>query len=340
MCGAAHQAVSKNPELDIMHWVMRRVPIWRMTNRRGGDASHSPSISHTKDGRWFITHGMGARDLKNWCRCWEIRHAGGSVAAARCRPEAPPGSRFAGRRRDARAHADVVQRFIRAWTYADMPWRGRRTPACCGRRCASHENALDEHWLKRKSFADVFHPEHGGFAIPPASGSATRRAGRWGDAPLLGRMQRRCWRSGAATQRAGRTARCGGAGLSALHNKPFPLQGVKILDFAWFLASAAHAFLAAWERRASGGVEGQSGYASCGDGTDRRPRGAMRDRPAARREGSRHGRAVQRNKNAQARHLAEHPPSEGAANRQGPRARLRCRGRRVFARVLQRRARL
>ena len=25
---------------------------------------------------------------------------------------------------------------------------------------------------------------------------------------------------------------------SALHDKPFPLQGVKILDFAWFLASA------------------------------------------------------------------------------------------------------
>src|SRR2546423_13687717 len=27
--------------------------------------NHSPSICHTKDGRWFITHGMGARDLKN-----------------------------------------------------------------------------------------------------------------------------------------------------------------------------------------------------------------------------------------------------------------------------------
>src|SRR4029077_8668403 len=34
--------------------------------------------------------------------------------------------------------------------------------------------------------------------------------------------------------------------LSALHNKPFPLQGVKILDFAWFLASAGGTrFLAA-----------------------------------------------------------------------------------------------
>src|SRR5262249_15342259 len=34
--------------------------------------------------------------------------------------------------------------------------------------------------------------------------------------------------------------------LSALHDKPFPLQGIKILDFAWFLASAGGTrFLAA-----------------------------------------------------------------------------------------------
>jgi crotonobetainyl-CoA:carnitine CoA-transferase CaiB-like acyl-CoA transferase len=30
---AIHEAVSKNPEQDIMYWVMRRVPLWRLTNR-------------------------------------------------------------------------------------------------------------------------------------------------------------------------------------------------------------------------------------------------------------------------------------------------------------------
>ena len=41
---AVHEAVSKNPELDIMHWVMRRVPIWRMTNRHAAETpNHSPS---------------------------------------------------------------------------------------------------------------------------------------------------------------------------------------------------------------------------------------------------------------------------------------------------------
>src|SRR5271168_4654960 len=63
---AIHEAVSKNPELDIMHWVMRRVPLWRLTCRHALETPNaSPSIVHTKDGRWFISHGMGARDLKN-----------------------------------------------------------------------------------------------------------------------------------------------------------------------------------------------------------------------------------------------------------------------------------
>src|SRR5205807_5559706 len=63
---AIHEAVSKNPEQDIMYWVMRRVPLWRLTNRHAAEfPNHSPGICHTKDGRWFITHGMGARDLKN-----------------------------------------------------------------------------------------------------------------------------------------------------------------------------------------------------------------------------------------------------------------------------------
>jgi crotonobetainyl-CoA:carnitine CoA-transferase CaiB-like acyl-CoA transferase len=63
---AVHEAVSKNPELDIMHWVMRRVPLWRLTCRHALEVpNHSPSIMHTKDGRWYISHGMGARDLKS-----------------------------------------------------------------------------------------------------------------------------------------------------------------------------------------------------------------------------------------------------------------------------------
>jgi hypothetical protein len=104
--------VSKNPELDIMHWVMRRVPIWRMTNRHAAETpNHSPSISHTKDGRWFITHGMGARDLKNL-----VPLLGKYGMQADLQPPPPdaelkerkvPGSQAAHARRGAAIHSGV-----------------------------------------------------------------------------------------------------------------------------------------------------------------------------------------------------------------------------------------
>ena len=42
---AIHEAVSKNPEQDIMYWVMRRVPLWRLTNRHAAE-SPEPLTGH------------------------------------------------------------------------------------------------------------------------------------------------------------------------------------------------------------------------------------------------------------------------------------------------------
>src|SRR5437667_413058 len=143
---AIHEAVSKNPEQDIMYWVMRRVPLWRLTNRHAAEfPTHSPGVSHTKDGRWFINHAMGAR-------------------------------------------------------YPTSKWLASRTSWQVGRRA-------------------------------PLLGEDTEA--------VLGEAARRP--SVPAEPRRVENPR-----LSALHNKPFPLQGVKILDFAWFLASAGGTrFLAA-----------------------------------------------------------------------------------------------
>ena len=250
---AVHEAVSKNPELDIMHWVMRRVPIWRMTNRHAAETpNHSPSISHTKDGRWFITHGMGARDLKNLVPL--LSKYGMQADLQPPPPDADlkarqvPGSQAGD---ETRAHMlDVVQRFIRAWTYADMPWREAQDAGLLWAPLRKpHENALDEHWLKRKSFADVHHPEHGrSFRYPTSKWLSTRTSWQVGRrAPLLGEDTEAMLGETArrpsvpAEPRKAETPK-----LSALHDKPFPLQGVKILDFAWFLASAGGTrFLAA-----------------------------------------------------------------------------------------------
>jgi crotonobetainyl-CoA:carnitine CoA-transferase CaiB-like acyl-CoA transferase len=250
---AIHEAVSKNPELDIMHWVMRRVPLWRLTSRHALETPNaSPSIVHTKDGRWFISHGMGARDLKNL-----VPLLGKYGMQADLQPPGPdvdlkaravPGSTASD---EGRAHMlDVVQRFVRAWTYRDMPWREAQDSGLLWAPIRKpHENALDEHWLKRRSFADVHHPEHRrSFRYPTSKWLATATSWKVGRrAPLVGEdtetiLSETTRKPSVPAQPKPYEREV----KSALHGKPFPLQGVKILDFAWFLASAGGTrFLAA-----------------------------------------------------------------------------------------------
>ena len=250
---AIHEAVSKNPEQDLMYWVMRRVPLWRLTCRHASEGpNHSPSICHTKDGRWFITHGMGARDLKNL-----VPLLSKYSAQADLQPPAPevdlrarqvPGTAGSD---EARSHMlDVVQRFVRAWTYKDMPWREAQDAGLLWAPLRKpHENALDEHWLMRKTFADIEHPEHGrSFRYPTSKWLATKTSWQVGRrAPLLGEDTDAVLAEAARQPSVpAQPRRVENPRRSALHDKPFPLQGIKIFDFAWFLASAGGTrFLAA-----------------------------------------------------------------------------------------------
>ncbi len=251
---AVHEAVSKNPELDIMNWVMRRVPLWRMTARHAMETPNaSPSIVHTKDGRWFISHGMGARDLKNLVPLLakynmqaDLQPPGPDVDL---KARAVPGSTASD---EARAHMlDVVQRFVRAWTYKDMPWLEAQEAGLLWAPIRKpHENALDEHWLARVTFADVYHPEHGrSFRYPTSKWLTTKTSWKVGRrAPLVGEDTAEVLREAKRGPFVPAQPRGYSEPVkhSALHDKPFPLQGVKILDFAWFLASAGGTrFLAA-----------------------------------------------------------------------------------------------
>ncbi len=250
---AIHEAVSKNPELDIMHWVMRRVPLWRLTCRHALETpNHSPGIMHTKDGRWYISHGMGARDLKALVPLLSKYGMQADLQPpppdADLKARAVPGSTASD---EGKAHMiDVVQRFARAWTYNDMPWLEAQEAGLLWAPIRKpHENALDEHWLQRKSFADVYHPEYGrSFRYPTSKWLTSKTSWQVGRrAPLVGED---------TAEVLGEPARHpvvpaqpkgdSNPNISAMHGKPFPLQGVKILDFAWFLASAGGTrFLAA-----------------------------------------------------------------------------------------------
>jgi len=124
-----------------------------------------------------------------------------------------------------------------------MPWREAQAAGLLWSPLRKpHENVLDEHWQTRGTFAEVEHPEHGrAYHYPVSRWLSTgtvwksgRRAPLLGEdtAAVLGALAPRKPLTQPARPRSDAPLR-----LSP-HEKPFPLQGVRIFDFSWFLASA------------------------------------------------------------------------------------------------------
>jgi crotonobetainyl-CoA:carnitine CoA-transferase CaiB-like acyl-CoA transferase len=249
---AVHEAVSKNTEVDLMSWVMRRAPIYRQTCRHASEKpGRVPSISHTKDGRWFMTWGGAARDEVNLVDFLE--RYGMAADLQKPPPDADlsarsvPGTSASDERGSHRL--EVIQRFIRAHCYANVPWREAQDGGLLWAPLRKpHENALDEHWLQRRTFSEVEHPELGrSFRYPTSkwlSNATSWQVGR--RAPLLGEHNAEVLGDSAWRPKTSASARRGtvpggtpmpGPKLSA-RGRPFALQGIRILDFSWFLASA------------------------------------------------------------------------------------------------------
>lgn len=242
---AIHDAVSKNTELDVMSWVMRRAPLYRQTCRHAiENATHVPSIGHTKDGRWYIAAGVSVRDQTNLVPY--LAKYGMQADLALPSPEADtkarnvPGS---GASDEGKAHVlEIVQRFIRSHRYDTMPWREAQDAGLLWAPLRKpQENVADVHWQTRGTFAEIEHPEHGrSFHYPVSRWLSTGtnwQAGR--RAPLLGEdtdAVLATLKPRVLTQPA-RPRAAAPVKLSPW-NKPFPLQGVRIFDFSWFLASA------------------------------------------------------------------------------------------------------
>ena len=240
---AVHEAVSKNTELDLMSWVMRRASLNRLTSRHALETvSRVPNVSHTKDGRWYMTWGVGARDKANLIPFLDRYGMSADLLPpgddADLIARSIPGASAVD---EATAHTlEVVQRFVRAYTYETMPWKEAQAAGLLWAPLRKpHENAEDEHWLKRAAITQINHPEVGrSFHYPTSKwlSSETRwQAGR--RAPLVGEhtaeiLQER------RERRAAVPARAADRPVLSAHGKPFPLQGVRILDFSWFLASA------------------------------------------------------------------------------------------------------
>ena len=210
----------------------------------------NPSISYTKDGRWLLAMSMGRRDLKNLAPFL----AGHGVHTESEQPDndAEHVHAIGGSTASATSATEIVQRLTRRFRYDRLPWMEAQSAGLIWAPIRKpHENATDEHWLARHTYADVEHPEHGrAFRYPVSkwlSTSTSWSAGR--RAPLLGEdddVVRSAIPQGPPnTALLHQPPFAGGLGQSAA-GEPFPLQGVRILDFTWFLASAGSTrFLAA-----------------------------------------------------------------------------------------------
>jgi crotonobetainyl-CoA:carnitine CoA-transferase CaiB-like acyl-CoA transferase len=252
---AIHEAVAKSTEVDLMTWVMRHALVQRQTCRhaREGITPH-PSIVHTKDGRWVMAN-LGTRpgEVKQLVALLEKYGIDSGLDAEKA--AAPTSGRYVPGTGPSTATRDLpmeaVQRFVRAFTYENVPWREAQEAGMLWAPLRKpHENALDPHWLARKSCTDVEHPELGrSFRYATSKWLATDTAWSVGRrAPLLN--------EDAATVTPERPhdlpviapdARPSAHEQLSPRGKPFPLHGIRILDFTWFLASAGGTrFLAAF----------------------------------------------------------------------------------------------
>ncbi len=260
---AVHEAVAKNTELDVMSWVMRRAPLYRQTARHAVEKpTPIPNVSATKDKRWNMTWGVSARDkaklvpfLARYGKAGDLQ---APAATADLKARSTPGS--AGMDDETVRMLEVIRDFVGSYDYNELPWREAQEAGLLWAPVRKpHENALDEHWLMRHSFTDIDHPELGRALRYPTSkwlSSATAwQAGK--RAPLVGQHNaelnallsapkntqtvkaRALAQPRAQTQTQAQTFKYAPTvkNISA-RGRPFALQGIKILDFSWFLASA------------------------------------------------------------------------------------------------------
>src|SRR5499426_833245 len=163
---AVHEAVAKSTEVDLMTWVMRRALVQRQTCRHAREnVSPHPSIVHTKDGRWVMAN-LGTRPGETARLVALLEKYGMEAGLDPEKATLPTSGRFVPGTGPSTAKRDLameaVQRFVRAFTYDNVPWREAQEAGMLWAPLRKpHENALDPHWLSRKSCSNIEHPALG-----------------------------------------------------------------------------------------------------------------------------------------------------------------------------------
>jgi crotonobetainyl-CoA:carnitine CoA-transferase CaiB-like acyl-CoA transferase len=246
---AIHDAVSKNTELDLMNWVMRRVPLHRQTCRHAAErVSWTPTIQQTKDGRWYMLGGLAPRDRKPIAEF--MKRYGLAVPVEERNRDAPSHSRdIPGSFIDSETTLHVLelfQRLVRKYTYSEFPWKDAQAAGVlCVPLRYSYENLDDEHWQIRRTYTSIKHPEVGrSFHYVTSKWQADNtewKAGR--RAPLLNEDRHAILDAVVASQpKPPAPVRSTAGDPTSASREPstssHTLNGIRILDFTWFLASA------------------------------------------------------------------------------------------------------
>lgn len=257
LTSAVHDAVSKNTETDFPDWVYSRLPHNRMTCRhsfglrKGATAKNrqAPGPVRTKDGRWVLPYSTYFNGFGT-----PVSYLGKVLAN-----HGMEGDLFDEKYNDpaylaldetAQSIDSKVARYIESFTFdADlwkegqavgMPWAPLRRP---------EENIDDPHFSARGTFVEVDQPEIGR--------SVTEVGARWYSPEVP-------WVSGVRAPRLDEhtadvlaewavpttkdlpSADVRETRALSKRGKPFALDGVRVLDLTWFLASAgAGRYLAA-----------------------------------------------------------------------------------------------
>lgn len=239
---AIHTAVSVSTEMDLMSWVMRAAHQHRQTCRHSAELPNPTTpLAQTKDGRWNLGWMVTAADEKKlveFLSSWGMAHdlTGPDPHRDPKKRDVPGATPFD----EHKAHVfEVVQRFVRSFRFQDLPWQQAQEYGLMWSPLRKpHENIDDPHWRARGTFAWI-----DGLPYPRSKwvGSTTAWvAARPAPSPGDRRQAEGEASKGLQAGRrdtASRTSRPARIAASA-SGKPFAIQGIRILDFSWFLASA------------------------------------------------------------------------------------------------------
>ncbi|HKP08646.1 MAG TPA: CoA transferase [Microbacterium sp.] len=249
-----HEAVSKNTETDAPDWLFLGQRHRRLTCRHSMVSASLPALAQTKDGRYLLPYktylkGSVTADGGAWDSTVAVLKEYGLGSAFDGSEYATPDARSTPAAIDRLSGA--VEKLVgstlfsadvwRAGQKHGLPWAPVRLP---------EENATDPHWLMRGAIVDIDSPALGrpvthigskwySEDVPWALGAAAPRLGEH-TASVVAE-----WRSPSPQSPSPSDDAHEELGLS-VHGKPFALNGVRVIDLSWMLASAgAGRYLAA-----------------------------------------------------------------------------------------------